>query len=126
MSKLLASLISALIITTIITLYSEYEKDTSNVLYYSFLGKLGMGFLVVFSFYLLIGIPVSMIIDRYIRSRKKWVKVLIYSLGGASVGIAFLTINPTNSMSGGLTLILQFGIAGFIFGIVHTVISRKY
>jgi hypothetical protein len=35
MSKLWASIMSALLITTINTIYSEYEKNNDSVLYYS-------------------------------------------------------------------------------------------
>lgn len=125
MSKLWAAFISALLITTAFTLSSEYERGSENVLYYPFIYKIGVGFLVVFSFYLLIGIPLSMVIDRYIRSSKRWVKILAYSLSGSVVALAFLAINPYSSMSGSLRLLLYFGLAGLIFSLVHTMISRR-
>lgn len=119
MSRIISSIISAFILSLVFTMISHTNED--NVAYYSFTSKLWIGFMILFSIYLFIAVPISIFIDFRIKKYGRFAHLLLYCLGGFIVGGVFLLINPTSNPTAGFRSTLLFALGGGLFSVVLNV-----
>ncbi|UQZ32789.1 hypothetical protein C2I18_03980 [Paenibacillus sp. PK3_47] len=117
MTRMLASLFSALLLSLIFTIVSQSNNNDDNVLYYSFTSEFFNGFMVLFGIYLFLATPVSFYIDKIIKNRITVLHFLLYFFMGALMGSIILLINSANDIQASLQLILLFGSGGLVFSL---------
>lgn len=117
MTRLLASLFSALLLSLVFTMVSQNNNTDVNVLYYSFMNEFFNGFLILICIYLFLVTPVSLYIDKIIINRSIIVHFLIYFFIGALLGSLIILINSANDVYASLQLILLFGLGAFVFSL---------
>jgi hypothetical protein len=115
MTRLLSSLFSALLLSLVITMVSQNNNTDDNVLYYSFTNELLNGFLILLCIYLFLVTPVSLYIDRIIRSRSIILHLILYFGIGGLMGSLILLINSADDIQASLQLILLFGLGASVF-----------
>lgn len=117
LTRLLSSLFSALLLSLVFTMVSQNNNTDDNVLYYSFMTEFLNGFLILISIYLFFATPVSLYIDRTIRSRSILLHLFLYFLIGGLMGSIILLINSANDVQAALQLILLFGSGASVFSL---------
>ncbi|AIQ60091.1 hypothetical protein PBOR_26425 [Paenibacillus borealis] len=117
MTRLLASLFSALLLSLVFTMVSQNNNTDDTVLYYSFANEFFNGFLIMFCIYLFFVTPVSLYIDKIIINRSLLLHFLLYFFIGALLGSLILLINSANNLQASLQLILLFGLGSFVFSL---------
>jgi len=122
--KLLAALLSAVILSAIFT----FNERPSVFEQYSFAFVFLQGSLILFLFYLLGGIPLSILADRIVHryKRKLLPQSLLYFLFG--VGLAFIFVLwRAWAMSGDVRvsaeLPLLFGLGGLVFFVFQSLLA---
>ena len=124
MAKTFSAILSAI---TLSALFTALQRD--DLAHYSFEYLFGTGSVILAAFYLLAGIPLSVMADRIaFRSRHRFAaRAAVYFATGAGFGLLFLLIRDGGHfvLSGGmLRAILLFGLAGAVFATYETLTKR--
>lgn len=117
MTRLLASVLSALVVSLVFTMISQNNNIEADVLYYSFANEFLNGFIVMLCIYLFIATPVSFYIDKMITNRNMILHVLLYFFVGTLFGVMFIWINSASDAKAGIRLALLFGLGASVFSL---------
>lgn len=117
-NKLSAAFLSALFLSAVFT-FSQ-DKSSGDVLYYSPVVDFYMGSAVLLAFYVLIGIPLSVLADKVIRRRASpfragLMRMIAYFGCGAAFGLLFLLFRRAVEPGSAVKLLVLFGLAGAVF-----------
>lgn len=123
--KLLSALLSA------ITLSAVYTWLQIGKTGYSMESMLLMGSVMLFFFYIVFGIPLTLLADqcvyRCIKKRRyiaeQLLRIGLYFSFGVGFGLLFLLFRNLTFTSSSLQLMIQFGVAGVVFAIYQILIG---
>ncbi|MCL6601650.1 MAG: hypothetical protein K6T94_02160 [Paenibacillus sp.] len=124
MTRLLASVLSALVVSLVFTMISQNNNIEADVLYYSFANEFLNGFTVMLCIYLFFATPVSFYIDKMTTNRNMILHVLLYFFVGAIFGAMFILINSASDVKAGIQLASLFGLGASVFSLFLNFIRR--
>ncbi|CAM4436746.1 hypothetical protein [Paenibacillus tarimensis] len=127
MFKILSSMLAALILSGCAVYLNDagVEQGTAG---YSAFYEFGMGFVLLFFLYLCVGIPLSVLADQYVRGARRNLKTIAaYFIAGVVMGLLLVIVRGLpGEPSDRLLLILQFGVAGLLFGVCQTAVKMVF
>jgi len=129
-AKTFSAILSAITFSAIFTIHEKNMFDNDSD--YSFEFLFGMGSMVLAAFYLLAGIPLSVLADRIAcRSRQRFAsRAGLHFILGAGFGLLFFLVRDGFSGIGSFGIgnmigaLLLFGISGIVFAIYEYLTER--
>ncbi|MGG1877791.1 hypothetical protein ABDI30_09495 [Paenibacillus cisolokensis] len=113
MIRFMSAILSAMLLSLGFTVINS--PDAAGLLYYY--GTFLKGFLVLFFIYVFFAVPVSIYIDAWVMKYGVMWQMFVYFLAGAGMGAVFLLLNVGRIAATGMTLIVLFALAGWIFAL---------
>lgn len=119
--KFLSAFLAAGTLSVTFTIVNNQNKSAETVIFYPPIYEFFVGSILLLAFFVFFGIPLSLVADLVVvriakrNGAKAVLKLFMYALFGAAIGVVFLLFKGDFEMKSAAYLLIYFGASGVVF-----------